>query len=74
MRRVDPQQELELCREVVERQRARIRDLEKQRAIDAGRRRIISRALRKDGFSVAQIGLLTGVSNSQVYNDLKREE
>ena len=71
---MDLQQELDLCRDVVERQRERIRDLEHRRAIDAGRRRIISRALRKDGWTIGEIALLTGVSKTQVYNDLRTEE
>lgn len=49
----------------------RIRELERRRQVDAGRRRIVARTLRHAGFTIREIGRLTGVSASQAHKDLR---
>lgn len=55
---------------VIDELRARIADLELERRLRAGRRRIVARTLSEAGFSYRQIGLLLGVSTSQAHKDV----
>ena len=59
-----------LTKDEVRISRARLAQLETSRRVDAGRRRIISRALRAQGFTGREIARLTGVSASQAYKDI----
>lgn len=43
-----------------------------ERWVDAGRRRIVARALRAQGMTHAEIARLTGVSRETVRRDLRR--
>jgi hypothetical protein len=51
--------------------RTRLAQLETDRRVDAGRRRIIARALKAQGFNGREIARLTGVSASQAYKDMR---
>jgi hypothetical protein len=51
--------------------RTRLAQLETDRRVDAGRRRIIARALQAQGFTERQIANLTRVSAAQAHKDLR---
>ena len=47
------------------------RRLDHKLKLDAGQRRIVARALRKDGYTYAEISRITGVSKTQAWHDTR---